>query len=54
MPRYFKKKNLFIVTYDEKNHPKSYLEMLKNKFTECKEDGSPLKAKKVSKKTEDK
>tara|TARA_Y100001973_G_C4990060_1_gene228487 strand:- start:44 stop:205 length:162 start_codon:yes stop_codon:yes gene_type:complete len=50
MPRYFKKDNSYIVTYDEKNHSESYLETLKSKFTECKEDGSSLKAKKTTKK----
>ena len=45
MPKWFKKATGFVVTFDEKVHKPEYLETLKSKFTECKEDGSDLAAK---------
>jgi hypothetical protein len=43
--KWFKKSTGYVVTYDPKVHKAEYLEHLKSKFEECKEDGSSLKEK---------
>lgn len=43
MVKYFKKQTGYVVMYDSNVHNKSYLEMLKFKFSECNKDGSDIK-----------